>query len=120
MKRRILNFITKHLFNGIIETDFLFYNKSNHKLYIKDKELSDRYTQSLYARAYKLKDDALLNLLTNEIKYIAQKKIYYGNSQDDIMFGKAMLYNLDLLQNKINAMASMVDDKDKVVDILED
>ena len=81
---------------------------SRGKLYFKDKELTKEQVVSLVAQANELKNMDVFRLLMNEMKYLCNKKMYYeSESTDDILFGKAALWFIDVLEKKITNLSNL-------------
>ena len=102
----LLNKILKGLFNAVTENDILRY--SNGKMYLGKNLLTDADRISITSGADNLKQMYVWQLLNTELKYLANKQMFEkSNSIDDIIFGKAMLYNLDLLEKKIDNLSKL-------------
>lgn len=97
----------KHLFNATVSTDFIVSTRG--KLFINGKALSPGQTQVVAMQAKEvLKKHHLVSLMLNEMSHLAHEKIYY---KDDREFGKAMLYVVNLMNNKLQALSSLQEKK---------
>lgn len=104
-KEKIYN-LSKDLFNDKTAKDCLVFSRG--KLYFKDKELTKEQVVSLVAQANELKNMDVFRLLMNEMKYLCNKKMYYeSESTDDILFGKAALWFIDVLEKKITNLSNL-------------
>lgn len=107
IKQRIKRWLLKNLFNAIVSTDFIVSHGG--KLFINGKQLDQRQVMLVARQAYEVnKKDHIISLMLNELSHLAHEKIYYKNDQE---FGKAMLYCVNLMNNKINALSSLHKDK---------
>jgi hypothetical protein len=103
IKQRIKNWLLKHLFNAVVSTDFIVSVKG--KLFINGKALNQRQVELVAKQAYECKkSDHVVTLMLNELSHLAHEKIYY---KEDREFGKALLYNVNMIHNKLNALSSL-------------
>jgi len=103
MKQRIKNWCLKHLFNANVSTDFLVSHRG--KLFINGKQLDQRQVMTVARQAYDAKKkDHVVSLMLNELSHLAHEKIYYKEESE---FGKALLYSVNLINNKLNVLSSM-------------
>lgn len=108
MKKRLLNFLLKHLFNAITEDDVLKYHKKNGKFYLGKNEVGGNRIISFRSQAITIKESTVWELLLKDMKLIANKKMYESSTTiDDVVFGKAMLYTLDVLDKKIDSLSKL-------------
>lgn len=93
----------KNLFNATTSTDFITPIKG--KLFINGKALSSSQVQMIARQSKEvLAKEHIVSLVLNELSHIAHEKIYY---KDDREFGKAMLYNVNLIRNKLQSLSSL-------------
>ena len=102
IKRKIKNFLLRHLFDAIVEDDFFVYKKG--KLFYKGKEIARSDYNKITANANVLKKNDVYVAILRELKFLAKERIFYNN---DIEFGKAMLYSISLIENKINFLSRL-------------
>ena len=101
LKRRFLNRSLKKLYNTI-STDDVLQTRGN-KLFVGDREISKEVLNNLKQEALLLKDMYLWEILTNHIKYLSNELMFsQSKNDDDIIFGKATLYNLQIQEDIIN------------------
>ena len=106
IKNKILNFILKHLFNSITEQDVLHVVGNN--VFYKDTLLTKKQRDGIILEAKEIKNLAVYKILVDELKYSANKKIYQNSvTTDDLVFGKAALWVIDILETKINKLSQM-------------
>lgn len=108
IKKKILNKLLKHLFNAVTEEDILIFDTSSRKGKIGNEILSNDDIEQLRADVKNIEDTRLWKLKQKQLKYLANKMMYFDSSSDmDMLFGKAMLYNLNeemKLFNKIKRL----------------
>ena len=99
MIQRIRNWCLKHLLNAITLTDVIEYKQGN--FYINNALISVEELQSITEEAKFIQNTRIWHLLQGTLAEQAKENIFNKSKNiDDIMFGKATLYAIDL-QNKI-------------------
>ncbi len=102
----IAKWLLKNLFNAIQEEELLQY--ANGKFYVGGREMSKRALGSVPAQAKNIAQSQLWDYLVKDIQYIANDRMYNKSTNiDDLIFGKAMLYNLDIINNKLNNLSKI-------------
>jgi hypothetical protein len=106
LKIKILNWCLKHLFNSITEDDVLRFNG---KVFIVgDKILPDTDSYDIISGADGIKNSYIWQLLVKDMKSGANKMMYEkSNSTDDMIFGKACLYVISVLESKLDNLAKI-------------
>ena len=100
IKQKIKNHLLRRLFNTLTVDDLLVYH--NGKMYIGGKEISKDRKQSFISQAHTIAQLPLWEQLIKDMKVISNQRMFEkGTSVDDIMFGKAMLYTIDVMERKI-------------------
>jgi hypothetical protein len=105
-KVRIINYLIKHLLHALNEEDVLVVSGKDF-LYKKRKLTTDEVL-SLKDEATSFENSILWKLIRNDIKWSAQERM--GNkavTTDDIVFGKAMLYSINLINTFIKNIKSV-------------
>lgn len=106
MKRKILAYITRKLLVTITEYDILV--TRNGKLYLEGEELSKEQQDVLASESRILAQSRPLNLILREMKYLSNKQMFENSkTTDDMIFGKAMLYTIDIIEKKINSLSKL-------------
>lgn len=101
LKRRILNRALKRLYNTISVDDVL--QTKGNVLFVGDKEISQTILNNLQQEATLIKDMYLWQILTNHVKFLSNERMFdKSKNDDDIVFGKATLYNLKIQEDIIN------------------
>ena len=107
IKQRLKRWVLKDLFNATTSTDFITPIKG--RLFINGKALTQGQVQMVARQAKEvMSKDHIVSLVLNELSHIAHEKIYY---KDDREFGKAMLYNVNLIRNKLQSLSSLHEKK---------
>lgn len=103
LKRKILNFLLKYLYNAITEDDVLKYDRKEGLLVVGDKVLSYKHLNNLQSDIKVMRQLDWWKFLKSDIKNVANKKMYENSkSVDDMVFGKAVLYTLDVMDRKMD------------------
>ena len=103
IKKFIINYLTHHLLKAVSEEDILqitsgVYLHSNHTF--TQEEIA-----TLKDEAHILKDSFLWKLMTKEVEYIAFLRMTVkAQTPDDIIFGKACFYSIDLMKKFLEGL----------------
>jgi hypothetical protein len=93
IKTRIANLLLKNLLKAITLNEALRFDK-----------LSSEEKRFYAEEARLITNTKLYHAISSDIKQRAHEKMFIkSNNFDDMMFGKAMLYNLDLIDQTLNA-----------------
>jgi len=96
----------RHLFNAVTEDDILRYENS--KMTFRGDVVNQATLKELVNGAQALQKLNTHKMLMQEMKYVANKRIYqYSKTNDDILFGKAMLLTIDILEKKIDNISKL-------------
>ena len=105
IRKKAIHFITKHLFNAITEHDVLR-TTAKGGIICKGKLLSREMVDQLEHEAEYIKNSVTYQLLMDDMRYLSNQTMYEkSESFDDMLFGKAMLYCIDVLDKKIKKLA---------------
>src|SRR5687767_4336794 len=106
MKRWILNKLLSHLFNAVTENDILRYDGKT--LTRNRKPLTNVQVEELRNGAETLKNFHVFQQLLTEMKHAANERMYTkSTSFDDMMFGKACLWTIDVMERKIDSLSKL-------------
>lgn len=95
MKRRLANYLLKNVFNAITEDDVLPWGEMT----LAEKKM-------LIAEARMIKNSLLWKRIITQTKLRAQKQMFEGSkSWEDMFFGKATLYVIDLIDKRIKKIS---------------
>lgn len=105
LQRLFIKFLTQHLFNAIGEEDVL--RVVGREVRFKGKTLSPEMVGKLKQDAKLFSDSSLWEILMNECKYQANVRMYEKSvSVADIVAGKMMLVNVEVIEKKIASLKS--------------
>lgn len=102
LKIKILNILLSKLFNAVNESDVLDYNHKKKTMVIGGRPVTVKHLEGLKSDARTILELELWKQLTKDMKYIANKKMYISStSANDMIFGKAVLYTLEVMDKKM-------------------
>ena len=101
-----LNELVHGLFNGITEDDVM--RLKNGKIVMRSREITKEEIEMIRRDAEVFKDSVIWNILKRELQLAANERMFdKSESIDDIIFGKAMLYNLDIIDKKLKNLVTL-------------
>ena len=112
LRKKIAKYVYRDLFNVINEDDILkiveipiMTNKGIIKrtaMFYRGKELNPDRVEQLRHSAQLFRDSDIWLVLKNEVKYIANKKMYEeSGSIIELIFGKAILRTIEAIEKKV-------------------
>ena len=108
IKTKIANYILKHLFNTITANDILVYDLNDKTFQVADKVLPAGDKQDIISGARSIKNMYVWQMINKDMKYQSNKLIYEkSENTDDILFGKAILYSLDVIDKKLKNLSDI-------------
>jgi len=103
-RNKILTYAVKKLFNTIDADDILRENEFG-QWSIEGKPINDTTKNLLIAEAKGLLKSKLWEVLTNDIKYQANKKMFLlAQNEEQLTAGKMFLYALDCINTRLKSM----------------
>ncbi len=106
LRHIVTNWLTRHLLKAMTVDDILLI--SGKEASIGGHQLSKEEILNLKEEAQNFRESALYRFLIKEIKYKATLQRYdAAKTADDMIFGKAMLYNFDLVARFIRNISSL-------------
>lgn len=106
MKRRIANWCLKYLFNAVTHEDVL--RQVNGHTVFRGQVVNQATQKDLVSGAKTLKQLNTFKMLMQEMKYLSNKRMFeHSKTNDDILFGKAMLYAVDILESKVDNISKL-------------
>ena len=107
LKTKIANYILKHLFNTITANDILVYNPNDKTFQVADKVLPAGDSQDIVSGARSIRNMYVWEMINKDMKYQSNKIIYEkSENEDDMIFGKAVLYSLDVIDKKLKNLSN--------------
>lgn len=95
LKKKLLNWLLKDLFHAIVEEDVVPWS-----------HLSDAQREQMAKEARMISETSYWKRLTSSVKQKAQQQMFErSQTYEDMYFGKATLYVVDLLEKRLNAIA---------------
>lgn len=105
-KVKQLNHIMKDMFNAITEDDFL--KVSGGELIYNQQVVPKAAINELVSEANMIMNSGIWKMLLNEMKYESQKLMFEkAQTIDDLVFGKACLYMLDVIERKLFSISKL-------------
>lgn len=100
MTKNKINYITKALYNDVKKEDILVLKDG--KLHLNGQPVSPETLKSLANQAQAIQTFDIYKLLMDEMRVLANKKLYYDSKTEyDMLFAKAMLWTIDVLEKKL-------------------
>lgn len=107
IKRKIINWLVRGLYKGITEDDVLRVTKRG-DMKIGKVILSGGERNNIIDQAKSILEFELWELLQRDIQYSAEKKMCEKSASfDDVYFGKAAMWNLDMIRLKLDKISRM-------------
>lgn len=101
-----INILVKHLFNAIEYKDIL--HKEGRDVMFRGKPMSKDMLVHLSNEADRFEKSTLWKILMYEIKWLANKQMFYhSKTESDMLFGKAMLFNIEQIEKKIDELKKL-------------
>ena len=101
LKRWAIHYITKHLLRFISEEDLLRPDGKG-GIICRGKKVSREMQDQMAAEAEYIQNSITFKLLMTDMEFLANQTMFKKSSSfDDMMFGKVMLYVIDILKKKI-------------------
>ena len=105
MKNRILNYLLRHLFNAMTVADIISTDPKTKEIVIDGQKIRPDELRALQAEIKAFKESRIWKLLHETTKYTAEQQIFINSvTPTDIVFGKAMLYNLSLQKSIMHVL----------------
>lgn len=102
----LLNWVISYLWNGITEQDVL--QIRGRTLYIGDKPIGAARQMEIASGCKALRTIPAFHVVMHEMKMAANRRIYSrSQTQDDIIFGKACLWTIDVLEKKLYNLSNL-------------
>lgn len=101
VKHILINYLTSNLLKAVSEDQIL--QISGRNFLYNHKNLSPEEIQSLREEAKMLKESFLWKIMTKETEFLAyQVMTSKAKTIDDIIWGKAIFYSIDLMNKFLN------------------
>jgi hypothetical protein len=101
IKRKLVAYLVKNLLAAVSERDIL--TITNRGWFTHNRRLTEEEVNQLKDEARALKGSVLWTMMANEVRYLANINMFEkGDTPNATTFGRAMLYNLQLLEQFID------------------
>ena len=110
LKMKILNWIVKEVFSGITKEDVfvLQQGKEGKELLINGERATDKQVLAYRTAALKILEANVWQDIKKQIELAANRRMYEKSEHiDDLFFGKAMLLNLDLIDEYLKMLSNL-------------
>lgn len=106
LQKRFINYLVKDLFNTISEDDILASTPGG--IMYQGRQLDRETFNSLKENADLFANSILWEVLSNEVKYLSNVRMYEkGNTDQDLLAGKCCLYILNVIDRKIKELSQL-------------
>lgn len=106
LKRKLINILVRKLFKFVTVDEILLQKKDG--FYVGERKIEQKFMKELKGQANILLDMEVYQLVRKELTYVADKRMFEASADyDDMMFGKAMLYCLDLIHQKFTKLSGL-------------
>lgn len=103
-KKKLIQYLVKNLLAGVTIEDIL--TTTNTGWYLKGRKLTPEEVTQLKEEAHSFKDSVLWSVMLNEIRYLANLRMFeQAIVPENTVFGRAMLYNIEILEKFINRVS---------------
>lgn len=105
LKNKVLHYLVKNLLKGVTLDEVL---RSDGKggIIIRGRKLSLEQADRIQVEAEYIQSSITMKLLFDDMEYLAQQTMFHKSTKyDDVLFGKVMLYVVDILKKKIANLA---------------
>ena len=107
LRQKFINWFTKDLYNALTDDDILAFQPDGSIRY-KNRKLSIEEIVELQESAERFSNSIIWKLLSDDAKYNANYTMYESSKDyGGMLFGKAMLYNLDIISKRMKQLSSL-------------
>ena len=105
---KILNWTLRRYFNALTEEDVFVTDPKSGIIYYKGRKLDPEYKEKLAGDADMIANSVLWKMLRNEGEYQANTKMFKTSGSDmDMLFGKAMLHSIKVLDKRLKQLVNL-------------
>lgn len=106
LRRHLINYLVKHLLVAITEDDIILITGKDYLF--KKRKLSNGEVIQLKEEARSFNKSLLWYCIKNEVGWLASRQMFDEMKvADDMVFGKAMLYDIDIIKKYITRMSQL-------------
>ena len=105
LKTKLIKFVTQKLLKAVTEDELLRVDERG-TMICRGEEVPREMREQLAKEAYFIRSSATYKLLKKDMQFVAQQRMFDKSENfDDMLFGKAQLYVLDILDRKLKNLA---------------
>ena len=108
MRRTILNFLLRHLYKASTLEDVMTYKKVNDNLtiiYLNGEQISEQEVKNLREEAKLMKKLRIWKIIDETLEDHARQMMFKNSKNwEDMVFGKAILYNKSIERNIVDLL----------------
>jgi len=105
LRRKAIEYLTKKLLRSITAEDVLRRGKDG-IMRARGRKLSKEMVDQLQNEAEYINNSITFQLIMDDMEHLAHQTMFERSTGfEDMLFGKAMLYNIDVLKKKIQNLA---------------
>jgi hypothetical protein len=109
MKQRIENWILRHLLNAPSLSEIIGTDQKTGIVHIDGKAITPNELKQLQAEVKAMEGFRVWKLMSETTKHLAEDKVFNKSvNMDDIRYGKAMLYNIDLQKSIMKVIRNKI------------
>lgn len=106
LRKKFINILVKNLYQGLTEEDILILK--NGGVYWHGKLVPHDRLSTIAEGAERFENSLVWKALSSEVEYQAEKRMFRKSlNYDDMMFGKAMLYNIEIIEEKMKYLKNL-------------
>ena len=106
-QKKFINWLIRDLFNFVSEEDILRIDEFGNVFY-KNRKLDSDMVSSLKESAEGFSDSTMWKIVSSELRYQANRRMLEkSQSVDDILVGKAALWVLQIMEDKIDDLSKL-------------
>lgn len=106
LQKKCINFLVKKLYKFVTVDEVLIQTKDG--FFVNGKRIETKFIKELKGQAEIILGLEVYQLVRRELMEVANESMFTKSKNfDDMMFGKAMLFCLDLLHQKLTKLSKM-------------
>lgn len=106
LKRKFINLLVKHIYKFVTVEQIL--EQRGKDIYLMGKKLEPKYVNEMRNQAITILDLEVYQLIMREMHAEANRQMFLKSQTfDDMMFGKAMLFCLDVINQKLVKLSQL-------------
>lgn len=106
LRKQFINILVKNLYRGVRAKDILRTDKKGN-ITFRGKPLDHDARHKIAREASLIQNTTVWRLLQEEMQYLAERDIIVSKSSHDEFFGKAQLYILTVIAEKIDNLSKL-------------